>query len=478
MRFSGIRRHKGLSSGCAKIAMGCMLLVLGGCMARYPSTRPISSVESLEPFFLKATSENGKSSDLLFILTFSGGGTRAAAFSYGVLKALSEIQVSIEGETRRLVDEVDVISSVSGGSFTAAYFGLFGDRVFEDFETRFLKHDVQGDLTSRVFSPFNWFKLGSLYFARSDLAAEYYDELLFENKTFSDFDRPGGLMIAINATDAALGSQFTFSGSQFAPICTDLGSVSVSRAVAASSAVPGAFSSIILKNHAGSCDYTVPSWARDAIQKKSKNRRYHYAKRLLAYLDSKEYPYIHLFDGGISDNLGIRTITNSLLPAADFWKMLATLHLEGTGKLVVIVVNSHKDQDVGFTKKNYSIPFIQSLLVTSAVPLDHYSFESMEILKENIRRWEASMTKGRCGQAGASQGAHGNDSKADADCAVKTYLIEVSFDLLEDEAEREHLKGLPTSFRLGEGDVDRLIAAAKTVLENSIELRSLIHDLR
>jgi hypothetical protein len=49
---------------------------------------------------------------------------------------------------------------------------------------------------------------------------------------------------------------------------------------------------------------------------------------------------------------------------------------------------------------------------------------------------------------------------------------------LEDEAEREHLKGLPTSFRLGEGDVDRLIAAAKTILENSIELRSLIHDLR
>jgi len=58
------------------------------------------------------------------------------------------------------------------------------------------------------------------------------------------------------------------------------------------------------------------------------------------------------------------------------------------------------------------------------------------------------------------------------------YLIEVSFDLLEDEEEREHLKSLPTSFRLKEGDVGRLIAAAKTILENSSEFQSLVRDLR
>jgi NTE family protein len=454
------------------------MMILNGCMAHYPHNQPISSFESLNPFFLKATSENGKSNGLLFILTFSGGGTRAAAFSYGVLKALAEVQVMIDGEKRRIVDEVDVISSVSGGSFTAAYYGVFGDRIFEDFETRFLKHDVQKDLTFRVFSPLNWFKLGSLYYDRSDLAAEYYDELLFENKTFSDFDRPGGLMIAINATDAALGSQFTFSGSQFAPICTDLATFPVSRAVAASSAVPGVFSSIILRNHAGSCDFAVPPWTMDAIQKRSKTRRYVYAKRLLAYLDTNKYPYIHLFDGGISDNLGIRTIINSLIPAGDAWKMLATLHLEETTKLVVMVVNSHKEQDVSFAKKDYSIPFIQSLLTTSAVPLDHYSFESLEILKENMRRWEAAITAGRCGDVSRSNTELRSNKGENRDCAAKTYFIEVSFDLLQDLAERERLKGLPTSFRLEGEDVDRLIAAAKSILENSSEFQSLINDLR
>ena len=46
----------------------------------------------------------------------------------------------------RLLDEVDTISGVSGGSFPAAYFGLYGDRIFEDFEERFLYRNVQGAL--------------------------------------------------------------------------------------------------------------------------------------------------------------------------------------------------------------------------------------------------------------------------------------------------------------------------------------------
>ena len=93
---------------------------------------------------------------LLLILTFSGGGTRAAAFSYGVLETLADTTTAINGKQGRLLDEVDAISSVSGGSFTAAYYGLFGDRIFEDFEKKFLKQDVQSELTQRILSPLSW----------------------------------------------------------------------------------------------------------------------------------------------------------------------------------------------------------------------------------------------------------------------------------------------------------------------------------
>ena len=139
--------------------------------------KSISSVKTVEDYSLEQKASE-RSSELLLLLTFSGGGTRAAAFSYGVLEVLADTNVVINGRLRRLVDEVDGISSVFGGSFTAAYFGLFGDRIFEDFETKFLKHSVQGDLAKRLFSPWNWPKLSSLHYDRSELFADYYDELL------------------------------------------------------------------------------------------------------------------------------------------------------------------------------------------------------------------------------------------------------------------------------------------------------------
>ena len=77
-------------------------------------------------------------------------------------------------------DEIDQVSGVSGGSFTAAYLGLHGRNVFRDFPERFLERDVQSALLVRLLSPINWLKLFSPYWARSDLAAEYYDRTIFD----------------------------------------------------------------------------------------------------------------------------------------------------------------------------------------------------------------------------------------------------------------------------------------------------------
>jgi NTE family protein len=137
----------------------------------------------------------------LLILAFSGGGTRAAAFAYGVLEELAATPVVLGGRPRRLLDEVDLISAVSGGSFTAAYYGLYGDRVFHDFETEFLKRPVEEQLVVQLLRPRNWVRLASLYFNRSQLAADYYDEHLFRGATFADLEQRSGPEILINATD-------------------------------------------------------------------------------------------------------------------------------------------------------------------------------------------------------------------------------------------------------------------------------------
>ena len=216
-----------------------ILFTFAGCTAHYPVNEPITSINKEAGYRLGSEhSHPDQSESLTVIMAFSGGGTRAAAYSYGVLEALRDIEINWEGQQRKLLHEIDSISSVSGGSFTAAYYGLFGERIFEDFEEKFLKKDVQGHLTSSFLNPFTWFTTGSEYYGRSDYAAKYYDEILFEGKTFGDMaKRTDTPLIQINATEVSSSTQFTFLQGMFDLLCSDLSAFPVSRAVAASSAV-------------------------------------------------------------------------------------------------------------------------------------------------------------------------------------------------------------------------------------------------
>src|SRR4030095_15553736 len=151
----------------------------------------------------------------LVVLAFSGGGTRAAAFSYGVLEFLRRTEIVGPRGKVRLHDEVDVITGVSGGSFTALAYGLYGDKLFADYDQRFLKRNVQGELLSRLFNPAYWGALGSPSWGRSELAAPLYDEILFNGATFADLDRGDGPLILASATDISTGARFVFNQNTF-----------------------------------------------------------------------------------------------------------------------------------------------------------------------------------------------------------------------------------------------------------------------
>ncbi|MFO1419814.1 MAG: patatin-like phospholipase family protein [Candidatus Competibacteraceae bacterium] len=170
------------------------LLALAGCATR-PINPPIAQADPATGYRF-ATRTDFKGRDTLVVLAFSGGGTRAAAFSYGVLEFLKRTEiVSASGKKIRLLDTVGVITGVSGGSFTALAYGLYGDKLFSEYEQRFLKRDVQGTLLARAANPFNWWKFIGGTAGRSELAAEYYDEILFNGATFADLDRRKDLLI-------------------------------------------------------------------------------------------------------------------------------------------------------------------------------------------------------------------------------------------------------------------------------------------
>jgi NTE family protein len=460
------------------MGLGPVLLVLGGSGCSYYHYPVNAQLTQWNPETGYRVGYRGKDQlnplkkDLVLLATFSGGGTRAAAFSYGVLEALRDTKINLKGENTTLLQQLDSISAVSGGSFTAAYYGLFGDRIFQDFEARFLKKNVQGDLTINVlFNPFNWVRLFSPYFDRSDLAAEYYDKNLFEGATFGDFLKQQGPMIFINATDMIQGTRISFTQDAFDVLCSDISTFSVARACAASSAVPLLLSPVTLKNYAGSCGYHMPALLEAAMKERDlPDRRFDLANNVLPFLDSKSKPYIHLVDGGVADNLGIRALLEKIISTGDAWTTLKATGQEEVHKIVFLIVNSETEIDPKWNLLSSTPPFSAMVDSYSSIAIARYNVETVALLRESLRGWEEQIRQGRCssGQISLEPGSCGD---------IKFYMIEIKFDALKGLEERTYFKRLPTSFALPAEVVDKLREAAGQILRNSREFKRLLNDL-
>jgi len=447
-------------------------LAAAGC-AHYPVNQPLEQVDPQSGYRGKYMRPPGNSENLLLYLTFSGGGTRAAAFSYGVLEELRETEVVIQGRKRRLLDEVDGISSVSGGSFTAGYYGLFGERIFEDFEAKFLKKNVEGALARRTFlSPVNWFRLSSSTYGRSDLAAAYYDKHVFERGTFADMAARRGPMIMMNATDMTRGIRVGFNQDAFDLICSDLSPFSVARAAAASSAVPVLLSPINLRNYAGSCGSEVAQAVREAIKSNTNSVREQFlVDNVAPLLDSQEIPYIHLVDGGVSDNLGLRAIIDRILLHGSVWETIKGTPAEQVHKVVLIVVNAATRPDPKWNRSPAEPSMGAMMSAYSSVAIERYNEATMALLEQSVRSWADDIREQRC--------KGGRISTAPGSCGdIQFYVVQVKFDALKDETERMYFDRLPTSFKLTSEQVDRLRDAAHRILVQSEEFQRFLGDLQ
>ena len=457
-----------------RLVVVVIFFTLAGCTAHYPVNEPITSIDKEAGYRLEAEhSHPDQAESLTVLLAFSGGGTRAAAYSYGVLETLRDIEINWEGQQRNLLHEIDSISSVSGGSFTAAYYGLFGERIFEDFEEKFLKKDVQGHLTSSFLNPFTWFTTGSEYYGRSDYAAKYYDEILFEGKTFGDLaKRTDTPLIQINATEVSSSTQFTFLQGMFDLLCSDLSAFPVSRAVAASSAVPVLFSSITLNNKAGTCGYEITPTALEALNDPEPfSRRRHLIEKYVKYLDSETSPYLHLYDGGLTDNLGIRPGLNRLAIYDDNWAFVKQRGAGDTKRLVFVVVNAQSESKTLYCASARPVPLMDAVLGATSIPLNEYTFESLVTLNVTLEHFADDITTGRCADKEFMQ-------DKSYDCAdFKAYMVYVDLDQVADKEKRNRLKELPTSFVLQPEQVDELRGAARTVLTNNKDLKKFIDEL-
>jgi predicted acylesterase/phospholipase RssA len=290
-----------------KHALLAALLLLASCASFTPQNPPLARYAPEAGYRFERLESGDNSDELFVIVTFSGGGTRAAALAYGVLEALRDTSIEWQGRKLSLLDEVDVISSISGGSFPAAYYALRGKRMFDEFPEKFLYRPVQSELIKLAIAPSSWPKLAAPAYGRSDLAAEFYHREVFAGATYADvIARKARPFVILNATDMTTGAQFPFIQDQFDLLCSDLAGVPLARAAASSSAFPGGLTALTFKNYAGSCGYRQPAWVQLAVEdhasRANPRRTARAENRLSLAAEGPARPYLHLTDGGVADN--------------------------------------------------------------------------------------------------------------------------------------------------------------------------------
>jgi len=465
-----------------KHALLAGLLLLASCASFTPSNPHLAKYAPESGYRFEHLEPGGNSDELFVIVTFSGGGTRAAALAYGVLEALRDTGIEWQGRKVSLLDEVDVISSISGGSFPAAYYALRGKQIFDEFPEKFLYRPVQTDLIKLAISPSSWFKLAAPAYGRSDLAAEFYHREVFAGATYADvIARNARPFVILNATDMTTGAQFAFIQDQFDLLCSDLAGVPLARAAASSSAFPGGLTALSFKNYAGSCGYRQPAWvqlaAEDHASRANPRRTARAENRLSLAAEGPARPYLHLTDGGVADNIGLRGPLEAIASLNHPWSVLQRMNQKKIGKLVVIVVNAATNPATG-RDQSASVPGLVDTLTTAAtVPLDNYSFDTVELLRKTVEEFDTDARLVEdCNRLSARKGEQCALRLA-APHKVDLYPIQVAFEYIAAREERAWFKNLPTTFELPRETIDRLRAVGRRLLGEDPQFQNLLKAL-
>lgn len=443
MRPSDIR----WASRWRPVLMAIGLSALVGCSTvHYTVNDPLSEGRRDTGYAIRHLEAPNNSDSMVVLIAFSGGGYRAAALAFAVMEVLRDTPIRWEGHERSMLDEVDFISAVSGGSLTAAYFALRREAFFESFESRVLTFDLQAALTARILSVGGLWRQTSARFGRSDLLQEVLDERVFDGARFMDLPRRRP-MVFINATDMRYGERFEFSQDQFDHLCSDLGSFPVARAVAASMAVPMLFSPVTLWNHGERCEVVAP---RLPLQSRAGTSR-----------------HVHLVDGGLADNTGVQAPLEIIEARGGLVGSAHAAGLRGVSKRVFIVVNAQVNPDHLDDESPNTPGLLRQLRSAVDVPMDRYSQTSIRLLEDATRQWARDLQS-------LPEAALGGAMVRD----TSFHVIEISLMKAQDGPEKDRLKRIATSLRLGRDDLAALRRFARRTLDADPQWQQLLDELQ
>jgi NTE family protein len=420
---------------------------------------PLRSAAGNTEYRLADVNRLGGAESALVLVALSGGGKRSAAFAFGVLRGMREIQVRPEGKDSTLLDEVDQLAGVSGGAFPAAHFGLYGTKSFETFPDEFLYPDIEAYIWGTFLLPWNWDWLVNPLVGTNDRMTEVYDRLMFHGATFADLARRGRPQVSINATDINFGRPFGFLPETFDVICSDLASVPIARAVAASNGLPVLFGPVTLRSYRGpECPLppTVPQNAREGAQNDLRARAL--LETLQSYSDPEQVKWIHLMDGGISDNLALRVLLNNALlmdaQAEQVWPDLLPIR-----RLLVISVNAEAPPNPNWPRQRIVSGLGQIVSAATGAQISAYNLETVIAIEHTVENVVDELRKMRCRQDYRIMGYPCDD--------VAGKVLRVNLADYDEPETRARLLAARTGLTLPRDQVDELVAVGETMIRRN-----------
>ena len=261
-------------------------------------------------------------------------------------------------------------------------------------------------------------------------------------------------------------------------LCSDLNNVRLSRAAATSSAVPIVLSPVTFNNYGGNCGYQYPVWVGNVAnpdhRARPAGRAFQRYREMQDFQNSKDRPFIHLVDGGVADNIGVRGVLEVLEELAVSAAFRGEVGFDVFRRIVLLIVNARSSPRSDWDRRESPPGTVGQLLRASGVPIERYSFETVETMKDSaeIWMWRRKLHVAQARLAGATEEeAEGSVPK------VSLHVLDVSFDAITDPKERAYFMNLPTNFVLPAEDIDRLREIAGRLLRQSAEYETIVHEL-
>ena len=425
----------------------------------------------------KPTAELGRDvetyyDDTVIALSFSGGGTRAAAFSYGVLQGFDETRMP--GRSTSLLDRIDFVTGVSGGSVLAAYYGLKKRRALADFKQRFLLRNPEQNLQMQL----NLLSIAKGLQGGVNDASQFprwLDDNLFDHATYKSLLFERRPLVWINASDIYNRTPFVFGRTTFGALCSDLSTYPISLAVAASAAVPVLFAPIVIQGFPRGCNTPLPDWVgRVQGDPDAPPLLKIYADALRRY-HSGEVKYVKLLDGGIVDNYGLAALTIARLVSNTPYGPLEPEEGVKLRRLMFLVVDAGRAPSGSWSQTVEGPSGVNLITATSDTATESGAVGSYSSFQDTLDDWQEQLINWRCKLTAAERRRYG--APPGWNCRdVKFFFGRVAFDQL-DPQRAAALNAVETNFHLPPEQIDLLINAGRDALKANGTFRAFFASL-